>query len=219
MDRLQQSIGISTVAFVFVAVFAYVIKDIMKDYTRKYFFSRSQKYFPDYRVKLSYVHKADRKSLGNVDEFLRLSSARDLPREVRNLRFSSQDLDLEPEVEEDVVEYKKIFHLNLKSLELREHYHWGIREVMRVRLDRFTTSMDDPTKMLHLLRQDGSIESHMGHRVYYLHIAVSIRPLNSFVSNDLGTLKLFRIKMDKTGVLSVENLKKLSGDVLDLVEK
>lgn len=208
LERQEQAIGISTIAFVSIAVFAYVVKDIMKDYARKYFFHRSQKYFPDYKVKLSYVHKNDRKSLGEVDEFLRLSSARDLPREVRELRFSSQDVDLEPEVEEDVVEYKKIFRLNLKSLELREHYHWGIREVMRIRLDRYTTSMDDPTKMLHLLRADGSIESHMGHRVYHLHVAVSIRPLDSFVSTDLGTLKLFRIKMDKTGVLSVETVKK-----------
>ncbi len=217
MDRQEQALGISTVAFVSIAVFAYVVKDIMKDYTRKYFFHRSQKYFPDYRVKLSYIHKNDRKSLGSVDEFLRLSNARDLPREVRELRFSSQDVDLEPEVEEDVVEYKKLFHLNLKSLELREHYHWGIREVMRIQLDRYTTSMDDPTKMLHLLRSDGSIESHMGHRVYHLHMAVSIRPLDSFVSNDLGTVKLFRIKMDKTGVLSVESIKKPgTADAVDI---
>lgn len=212
MDRQEQAIGISTVAFVSIAVFAYVVKDIMKDYTRKYFFHRSQKYFPDYKIKLSYVHKNDRKSLGTVDEFLRLSNAHDLPSEVRSLRYSAQDVDLGPEVEEDVVEYKKIFRLNLKSLELREHYHWGIREVMRIRLDRYTTSMDDPTKMLHLLRSDGSIESHMGHRVYHLHMSVAIRPLDSFVSNDLGTVKLFRIKMDKTGVLSVESVKKPEGD-------
>ncbi len=215
-NQQAENIGIGTVAFVMIAVGGYVIRDLVKDYSRSYFSTRSQKYFPDYRVKLSYVHKKDRKSLGRVDEFLRLSSARDLPTEVRALRFSSQDVDLEPEVDEDVVEYRKIFHLKLKSLELREHYHWGIREVMRIRLDRFTTSMDDPTKMLHLLRPDGSIESHMGHRVYFLHMAVTIRPLNTFVSSDLGTLKLFRIKMDKTGVLSVETVKKES-DLAEVV--
>jgi hypothetical protein len=219
MDRQQQAMGISTVALVCVAVFAYVVKDFLKDYARKYFFRRSQKFFPDYRVNLSYVHKSDRKTLGTVDEFLRLSSARELPTDVRELRFSAQDVDLEPEVEEDVVEYRKIFHLNLKSLELREHYHWGIREVLRIRLDRFTTSMDDPTKMLHLLSSDGSIESHMGHRVYFLHVAVSMRPLDTFASSDIGTLKLFKIKMDKTGVLSVESVKKHAAEILDLAGK
>lgn len=212
MDRQAQNIGIGTVAFISVAVFAYVVKDILKDKARKYFFNRSQKYFPDYKIKLSYVSRHDRKDLGTVDEFINLSSVDDLPSVVRELRFSVIDLDLEPEVEEDVVEYKKVFSLNLKSLELREHYHWGIREVLRIRLDRFTTSMDDPNKMLHLLKSDGSIESHLGHRVYFLHLAVSIRPLNSFVSNELGTLKLFRITMDKTGVLSVEGIKKTPAD-------
>ncbi|MEZ4813960.1 MAG: hypothetical protein R3A80_01970 [Bdellovibrionota bacterium] len=216
MDRQDQALGLSTIAFVGIAVIAYVVKDILKDHARKYFFHRSQKYFPDYKIKLSYAHKTERESLGNVDEFLRLSNAQDLPSEVKELRFSTQDVDLEPEVEEDVVEYKKQFHLNLRSLELREHYHWGIREVMRIQLDRYTTSMDDPTKMLHLLRPDGSIESHMGHRVYLLYMSVSIRPLDSFTSSDLGTLKLFRIKMDKTGVLSVESVKKDDSDATEL---
>jgi hypothetical protein len=72
--------------------------------------------------------------------------------------------------------------------------------------------MDDPTKMLHLLRPDGSIESHLGHRVYFIHIAVAIRPLNHFASSELGTLKLFRVKMDKTGILGVESIKKLTAE-------
>ena len=212
MSRQAQNIGIGTFAFVTVAVFAYVVKDIMKDYARKFFFTRSQKYFPDYKIHLSYSQNSHQRFLGNVEEFIRLSSVEELPSVVRELRYSIRDSDLEPEVEEDVVEYKKIYKLNLKSLELKEHYHWGIREVLRIRVDRFTTSMDDPTKMLHLLRPDGSIESHLGHRVYFIHIAVAIRPLNHFASSELGTLKLFRVKMDKTGILGVESIKKLTAE-------
>ena len=196
-DLIQEKGGSS------VGVAAYVAKDIMKDFFRRYFFTKSSRLFPDYEKKLFLSRAGKKVSLGVIKEYLRSFDSEKLPSDLTEARYSCLGGEMEEYLHEDVLHFKKRVVLDLSALESRQEFPWGMREILRYRFDRLLASMEDRYKNLHLLSKAGTAASRQGHRVYHVYFAAWIQ--HSTASNQQThvkpAFKAFRITLDKTGIL------------------
>ena len=206
-DRL----GINSIAILVVGVLAYVAKDIMKDFFRRYFFQTSHRWFPDYEKTLFIQKNNATSQLGSIKEYLRWFDSEKLPEDLKKARYSNRGGEIEESLHEDILHFKKHVTLNLKQLETSNEFPWGFREIVRYRFDRFVTSMEDPFKNLSLLSRSGMPASRRAHRVYHIYMAAWIRshnPAGELQESPVKpAFKAFRISLDKTGVLTCESVK------------
>lgn len=207
-NTLAERVGINSIALIAVGVMAYVVRDLLKDFFRSYFFQTSSRWFPDYEKTLSIERKGKKAKLGEIAEFVRVFDSAKLPEKLRQARYSNFGGEMEEYLHEDVLHFKKRVRLNLPMLDTTKEFPWGLREVVRYRFDRLRTSMEDPFKSTHLLSKTGSSSTRQGHRVYHVHIAAWVQRTNRSGRHE-GTpeFKAYRISLDKTGVLAVEPIK------------
>jgi hypothetical protein len=201
---LAERVGINSIALIGVGVAAYVFKDLMKDFFRKYFLARSSNFFPSYQRELLLNNLGKHNRIGRIKEYLRQFDAHDLPVNIRKERYSNFGGELEEYLDEDVLHFKKRVELNLASLRFGSEFPWGIREILRYRLDRLTISMEDAFKKNHVVSSSGLPNTRQSHRIYHVHLAVWI--YHSKSSKDevqvKPAFKAFQITLDKSGVIA-----------------
>lgn len=207
MGSFPQRMGFNTIAFVMIAVFAYVIKDIMKDSFRKYFYRSSQKYFPNYVKKLYFSRGPNRIKLGSVKEFLKVSNTKSLPEHLKSMRHSLESYS--NIIDEDALIYRKRTKLNLSKLKLGDTYTWGLREVIRIKFDRYMSRMDDSHIDLNMLSPEGIPIQKLGHKVYHIYLGIHLSSSPKIYSKiPVQKFKLFRISLDKNGVIKCKTVEK-----------
>ena len=215
-QTVAQRVGINSIALISVGVAAYVAKDIMKDFFRRYFFTKSSRLFPDYEKKLFLNRFSKKVSLGVIKEYLRTFDSEKLPTDLARARYSGVGGEMEEFLHEDVLHFKKRVVLDLSALDSRQEFPWGMREIVRYRFDRLLTSMEDPFKNLHLLSKTGAPATRQGHRVYHVYFAAWIQHVSSSIDRQphvKPAFKAFRVTLDKTGVLECKlvDWKKIGG--------
>jgi hypothetical protein len=219
VTNVQQKVGINSILLIATGIAAYVAKDIMKDFFRKYFLKKSSKLFPDFDKKLFIRRKKIKRLIGNIKEYIRTYDSTQLPEELSELRYSVKGGEIERYLNEDVLHFKKEVDLDLKHLETHKDFPWGMREIMRYRFDRLLHSMEDPYKKMNLLTNSGAPSSRLGHRLYHVYICTWIRPISgtskkaktsNFLKNHFPSIKpafkAFRITLDKTGILDCKQM-------------
>jgi len=209
VTTLVQRVGINSVAFISVGVAAYVIKDLMKDYFRRYFFKTTSYFLPDFKKKLYIVTGKKSKKLGQIREYIRLIENTKLSPEIRKLRYSVAGGEIEEHLNEDILHFKKRVILNLEALGMQSGFPWGVREIIRYRYDRLLISMEDPYKNMTLLSETGIPANRLGHRIYHTYIftKISLAPEMTLAPQIKAAFKVYRVTLDKTGVLDCKQLK------------
>lgn len=207
---MMERVGINSILLITIGVVAYVLKDLMKDFFRRYFFQTSTKYFPDFERKLFLKTRGKRNRLGKIKEFIRAFDAEKVEPRIRAQRYSNFGGEIEAALNEDVVYFKKRVVLNLGALHMEQEFPFGLREVIRYRFDRLLISMEDPFKQTHLLSSLGTPTTRQAHRVYHVYFAIWIHKKENLAFRDLTPVrpafKAYRITLDKEGILSCKQV-------------
>jgi hypothetical protein len=212
VTSIEQKVGINSILLISTGIAAYVAKDIMKDFFRRYFFKKSSRLFPDYAKKLFIRRNKVKHLMGKIKEYIRTYDSNQVPEGLSSVRYSVKGGELERSLNEDVLHFKKEVDLDLKLLETNKDFPWGMREIMRYRFDRLLHSMEDPYKKMNLLTDSGLPNTRLGHRLYHVYICTWIRPVNGSVKGRNGTpaikpaFKSFCVTLDKTGVLDCRQM-------------
>jgi len=201
-----ESVGINTVAFISIGVIAYVIKDIMKDTFRRFFFRNSRKFFPDIENKLFIKVDDIKKQLGFSKDFVKSYGSKELNPKIAAERYKGEIGAIEKILGEDVLHYKKRVSLNLNYLSGQEQFPWGFREIIRYRFDRLRVSMEDAYKRLPLVGKDGNIVLREGRRIYKVHLVVQVKSTGRDTDNIKDRVKAYEINLDKNGLVSCEGI-------------
>ncbi len=194
--------GLGGSAVLTTGVFAYIMKDRIKEWGRKYFMKKASGYFPDVRQKLF----VERKEIGATREWLRVSGRSGIADDVRKLRQHCSMSDLEHEIPEDVIHYR--VERELKAVDLAGvGQDWAFQDVLRINLNRYLRGLDDPYKEIAAFDHEGQLTRNKCHRAYPLTMIVVSRecPTVSPVGPSLRHL-VFRVWLDKTGIDRVERL-------------
>ena len=200
-----QRLGINSIAVIAVAIIAYVAKDVMKDFFRRYFLNRSHRFFADFEKKLYLSKNGEDVYLGEIQEFVKRLNSEELPPTLRKARFAAVGGEIDEYLQEDVLHFKKRVSLDLSALDSKKEFPWGMREVIRYRFDRLRTSMEDAFKNMNVVSPAGHYSVRLGHRLYIIHMAIWIRKLDS--PEVKPQFKSYRITLDKSGVLGCESVK------------
>ena len=203
---LEERVGLNSIALISFGVMAYVAKDLLKDWMRKALLKHSNRWLPDESRKLFLVKKKKRVKLGKIGESLKIFDSEKLPEDLKAIRYRSATDRLERELGEDVLHLRKRVTLDLDALETQREFPWGFREIIRIKLDREMTQMDDAFKKMYFVNRQGFPTQKQTHRIYHLHLATWIRaqsndPLAPMVK---PAFKAFLLSIDKTGILSCE---------------
>jgi len=202
--------GPRMVSFIIVAVFAYIVKDLVKDYLRKKIMAKGSTFLPDIKKTLSLKRKQKEYKLGTIKEYLSFCEAEDIPKEVLNYRYeNSTNSQLQRYIDEDILLFKKQVSLNLQELNKKDPFDWGFREIIRFRIERLLGSMSDPFKTLHSVSDSKKIETTKAHRIYKMVVLACIYE-GKDESENLHSFRGFEFDIDKNGVLKCNPLKKAS---------
>lgn len=211
VQSMQERVGINSILLITIGVTSYVAKDIMKDFFRRYFFSKSSRLFPDFEKKLFIKRNNKKTRVGKIKEFLRMMDNHHLPKAIRQERYKVPGGEIEEFLNEDVFHFRKEVELDLSLFTHQSDFPWGLREILRYRFDRLLVSMEDPFKRTHGVLPDGTPVTQSGHRVYHVYFAVRIAQSGNGADRSLGAVvkpsfKAFRVTLDKTGVLDCKQL-------------
>jgi|GEM_PF-1031310 len=203
---IQERVGINSIALISLAVAAYVAKDLMKDYMRKFLMKKGGRWFPDESRKLFLVNKNKKTKLGQIGESLKIIDSETLPLDLRERRYSTANSRLEHHLGEDVLHIKKRVNLNLHALDYQKEFPWGFREIIRLRIDRYLTQMDDAYKKMYFVSRTGFPTQKQTHRIYQLHLATWIRAYSKKADQPKirPEFRAFLLTLDKTGILSCD---------------
>lgn len=199
----------------------YVLRDRLKDRAKAMFQKKALQYFPDFEQTLI----ANDRRIGKVREWFSILRSREVPADVMQLRLSASTSELEKRLPEEVFHCRKIQEFD--ASELLEHgrlvYSRALHENTRINLERHLKYMDDAFKDLTDLDPNGQFLLTRSHRVYYFYLCVKTMtgPLDRSVAGKLTPIKhrqglrhvrssqtlLYRVVLDKHGVVRLENLK------------
>jgi hypothetical protein len=212
VTSMEEKVGINSILLISTGIAAYVAKDIMKDFFRRYFFKKSSRLFPDYAKKLFIRRNTIKHLIGKIKEYIRTYDTTQISPELSKVRYEVKGGEIEKYLKEDVLHFKKEVDLDLKLLETNKDFPWGMREIMRYRFDRLLHSMEDPYKKMNLLTDSGLPNTRLGHRLYHVYVCTWIRPVSGSRNRKNGgasikpAFKAFCVTLDKTGVLKCETL-------------
>ncbi len=195
--------GLGGSAVLTTGVFAYIMKDRIKEWGKRYFIHRATNYFPDIRQKL-FVEKRE---IGATREWLRVASRSGVSDEVKRLRKLCSLSDLEHELPEDVIHYR--VEREVKAVHLPGvGRDWAFQDVLRINLNRYLRGLDDPYKEVALFDEQGHLTRSRCHRAYPLTMIVVSRTEPLKKGGPSGVLRhlVFRVWLDKTGIDRVEKL-------------
>ncbi len=205
---LTERVGINSIALVSFGVLAYVAKDLMKDYFRRFFLKTGGKYFSDNERKL-FMEKDSKGSvrIGKISEYFSIPSIQNLPDKIQRIRYSVPGGDIEKELGEDAVHFKKRVRIDLEKLDTNREFPWGVREIVRYRLDRLFPNMEDPFKKMFFVSRSGHIAYRQAHRIYYAYLMAWIHAETPPKARPIKPeFRAFRVTMDKSGILSCRRL-------------
>lgn len=201
--NFAERVGINAIAFISVGVLAYVAKDIMKDFFRRYFYKSGRRWAPDFERRLFAKTTKKKRYIGVIKEYLRFLETSDLKDRVAAQRYSVEGGEVEKALGEDIVHFKKKVSLDLTNMDYDDQFPWGLREILRLRLDHLTVSMEDAHKRLPVLYSTGQLEERMGRRLYHIYVVGQIRAIGKGSDDFSSSVKAYRIVLDKNGIIQV----------------
>ncbi len=193
---------------IFFGVTAYVLRDRMKDWAKERFNQEARKFLPDYEQ----VLLARDQKIGEVKEWFNFREPATLNPKIQSLRTLASTNEIELRLPEDVFEYRKV---QTMTPELRQEDNSvavrALHENVRINFERYLKHMDDPFKEHIELDQNGQFRTSRAHRVYHFYLAVSTKarmlsPRRKKAISETSDMRLYRIVLDKTGVVRIENV-------------
>jgi len=206
-------LGISGLMFLSAGVFAYVIKDRIKEIGRSYFKSRIFRRIPDHSERIYYKDgSGQRIAIGKMTEEARFDRIAELPASIRDVReriaASGDGMD---EAIDGVLRYTKVIALNRRFSILGRYRLKAVHDIVRLNVEAALPRLGEPTRILHIVDGEGTGEVHEVPfpKVYYLDMALTYQRLDApeaLEPQRSETMEYFRLVVDKNGLQRIERL-------------
>lgn len=198
-------------------VILYVFRDRMKDRAKTVFHKKALQFLPDFEQKLV----AKDINIGRVKEWFHILKSKDTPLDVLSRRRAAASTELERRIPEDVFHCRKIQEVDASSLldNGKKTQSRALYENTRINFERYLKHMDDAFKDLTDLDPNGHFLSSRSHRVYHFYLCIKtitgpidksmsakLRPMTGLRETANTQTLLYRIVLDKTGVVRLENI-------------
>ncbi len=165
--------GASVAVFISFAVVSYILKDRLKDRLKAWFARRLPRWLYDRRVEL----RAEDGSAvyGHAEETVRVMHLGAVPPEVAALRAEAEHpVELVVRAADDVVHYRRGLALRTGVRDQCPEAE-GVEQILRFNLSAWLRRMDDPTRVLYQLDDDGNARRIQGPKTYTIPVVVAIR--------------------------------------------
>lgn len=194
--------GIKGASVICLGILAYVLKDRLKDRFRNYFTHKIGQVVPDHERILT----AEGKRFATVQEWFHVKKSATVPKMIQELRLQCCLSEAEKHIPEDVLQYKREFEIRTELASQFKGEQRSLHEIVRINLQRYLKHMDDAYKGLFLLDSEGNFSNLKSHRVYHFYACLIASQANGSAESlkDLLFSKMYRIVMDKNGIVRVE---------------
>jgi hypothetical protein len=200
---ISQSVyGNLTIPFFVALVVSYIFKDRIKDLLRFYLSREMTRFLFDHKTR---VYNAVRNVVGVCRESFEFIRRQKLAPEIRDLRNCDHITEIENGwVGEQVFFYRKLTHLypNWTGSIFSEYEIDGIHDIMRFNIQNFLRKMDDPSKELFLMADEG-YHRIKGTRVYHLNLIVKM------ADDKRQSYARYRVVFNRKGIKRIEKVRAL----------
>lgn len=193
----QRTYGAMSIPLFVALVLSYMLKDRIKELTRRYFAHNLRHRYFDNKATINIREN----EVGWLKEGVDFITDDKAPREVMELRNRSVLVEAENRIfDEKIILYRKLVYLD--SVMLRENSDYplsGINDILRLHITRFTSKMDDPKVPLRRLNEDGDVEVIFTEKVYYLNIVMQ------FHYGEQLEYRHFRAVVSRDGIMEIQD--------------
>lgn len=195
--------GITGLIFLIAAVFAYIVKDRIKEIGRSYFRGRLLGRLPDQSERIYY---ADR-SVGHIREATSFISPARLPPQIIEMRARACSVAGEGEESLDgVLVYTKNIVLDGSLAILGRYRLKAVHDIVRMNIDAYLARLGEPKRLINLVDRDGNIKTASFPKVYYFDLALDYSRIGRDGTAETKAIDYFRLVIDKSGLQRVERL-------------
>ena len=181
-----------------VLVVSYMLKDRIKDLLRYYFAHKLGNKYYDKKA----VVAIGKNRVGEIKEGFDFISPSKTPGAVMRMREKSSDVEDESRIfDEKILLYRKHVTIDDVALAKNDDYPmYGINEIMRLHLHRFTHKMDNPMVPIDSVDECGRITTIEVEKIYYVNIVFQLQHDGEVEYHH------FRISMTRDGVLDIRKI-------------
>lgn len=179
-------------------VVSYMLKDRIKDLLRYYFAHKLGNKYYDNKASINIGEKR----VGVIKEGFDFISETKTPENVLELREKVSSIEGESQIfEEKILLYRKRVTIDDVALSENDDYPmYGINEIMRLHMNRFTHKMDNALIPINSIDKNGNIITRNIQKIYYVNIVFQLQ-------HDKETkYHTFRIEMTREGVVGIEEI-------------
>jgi hypothetical protein len=195
--------GITGIIFLIAAVFAYIVKDRIKEIGRSYFRGRVFGQLPDQSERIYYAERP----VGHLRETTTFINAAKLPARIAEMRTRACSVAGEGEESLDgVLVYTKDIVLDPGLAILGRYRLKAVHDIVRLNIDAYLARLGEPRRSLNLVDLDGNVKAVTFPKVYYLDLALDYSRVGRSGARETQAVDYFRLVIDKSGLLRVERL-------------
>lgn len=188
-----------SMAWAMLIVVAYIFKDRIKESIRTILVHTFPRLVSDKRIKL--VDQATNRRVGRSRSMVRFLKAGEADAEVIQIRQAGFNPFREILPEEELIYFRKDSIIKSGQLNRTHMRLDNITDIIRIRLDKFFSGMDDPDKTITTMK-DGQPLRMQGKRVYRFNLILGL----SRKGEKIKTYQHYRLIMSKDGLERIENL-------------
>lgn len=209
---------VSTIILVFSAVFAYIVKDRIKEIGRSLFRARIFRKLPDQSETIYYGNDSKNDSpLGKLNESAQFIGKEKLPPAITRIRQWAESHSLELADHDDILHYSKEVALN-SSIKVQGRYPTRvIHDIIRFNIDACLPKLAEPTRILPVIGVDKKVSQDEENtskisldflefpKIYHFDLALRYSQRQNSHSNETY-IKYFRFTINKLGLVRFETL-------------
>jgi hypothetical protein len=200
--------GVSGLLFLIAGVFAYVIKDRIKEIGRSYFRGGLFQEVPDQSETIFYRDSSGKQTpIGSIKENARFEDITKLPKELLEVRHL-HDLENSECEEEDklVLHYKKNITLTKKIKILGRYPLRAVHDILRVDIEECLSKLGEPVRSIKHLGPQMKLQDIHLPKVYHLDIGLIYSRLDEKMKPTETSYEYFRLVVNKDGLLRIDTL-------------
>jgi hypothetical protein len=192
---------INSVPWMLFVVFVYVIRDRGKAWMQEKFRSLAPVYMAHRTQKLVEENVG---LVGSLKEWLVFRNYEQVPLDIMEVRTSNREMVGAFKKSEDILFYKKQIKLNNQFIYTNHQRVNKVVNILRFNMKRFCAYMDDPSKVLKVVDENGSVNPILGRKVYHLNMVFKIT--SNFGKENAESEKLnLKIVISRDGIERIES--------------
>jgi hypothetical protein len=201
-------LGLSGLMFLLAGVFAYIIKDRIKEIGRSYFRSGLFREVPDQSESIHYTDSSgEQLVIGSIKEVARFEKIASIPKELMDTRsMHSLENSAPNEETSHVLHYRKTISLSRKIRILGRYPLRAVHDILRLDIQECLSKLGEPVKAMETVSDALTVSELYLPKIYYLDVGLVYSRLSDRTDASEISHEYFRLVVNKDGLLRVDRL-------------